>query len=200
MMYLQAALLHTEYFIASRSGQLDRMLNEIRVSPQLAARYRKFSLISVIFETAISIPITGVCMYGFFLKDGQFQYMIAPFDTLIPIDGAWATVMRPLQSIVAVFAVQVWMCSTIMNQIITDVFYRQYRQIVGEFREAIDRRGRFKNRIRIFRCRHHALSTMVRTADSFMMVGNVTNVSMMCSLCVTLLPTMGTCDSSGLAE
>jgi len=180
MMFLQVALLHTSYFVTSRSGQLDRLLDVIRVSPHLAARYRKLSLISVILETAISIPASVLLVYGLFMKDSKFQFLIAPFTTLIPIDGVWMTVMSSLVSIVIVFAVQTWLCSTIMNQIITNVLYRLYRQINDEFREAIDRRGSFKSRIRVFRCRHHALSTMVRTADSFMMVGNVTNVFMTC--------------------
>jgi hypothetical protein len=172
------AILHTSYFIASHSGNLDRIINELRIGPESVAYFRKF----VVLFIAQSFVILMICILFFiyivFLTNGSLDFLLAPFVTQIPVNVNMRFVIKFVYMICFFHMVPSWVFLQMMNHMLAVIFHRQFSLLNNRFKQAIDKRGRFKGDLKIFRQRHHRLCQFVKLSDGFFMFGNLA-----CFLC-----------------
>lgn len=176
LMQLQCAVMHTSYFIASRNGKLDQMLGKLSITENFADLLHKQSIACVVFNSFIAIAFIASAVYGLFLTNGEFNFAISPFTTLIPVDGIWLNVLRVLSFVLYSFVVQSWVWPFLMNLMLAAVLIKLFRQLNRHFRKALNNGGQFDGSIQTFRSRHQALSEVVHTLDSFVKIGNVASV------------------------
>lgn len=159
VMQLQCAVMQTSYYIASRKGKLDQILDELNVTEKYAALLYKQSIACLVFNSFIAILFVGNGVFGLFLSNGEFDFATSPFTTLIPVDGIWLNVVRVLSFILYLFVMQSWVWSFVMNLMLTAILFLLFRQLNRRFRRALSRRGQFNGNLKTFRSRHQALSS-----------------------------------------
>ena len=73
---LQGAIFQTSYYLASSTGQLERLLHQIPVESKLVGRIRKYSLATVVFKVAMTLLITAFFTYAVCFTDGKFDFLL----------------------------------------------------------------------------------------------------------------------------
>jgi hypothetical protein len=167
------AMLQMSYFIACRSGRLDGVLHEIRVNAATAQTIRRKAIVLTIIVWILIALHASFDWYLIFMTNGEFDFAMAPFGTLFLMDGAQKFALKLLTFGLNMFALPVWALPLSVNQLLTFAFFSQFQRLNNEFRRSIDDNGRFHGNMRSFRRRHQYLSRIVKSADSFIMFGNV---------------------------
>ena len=75
------AIMHTSYYIASKSGKLKQIMTQLKVSPECTRIYRKFVLFYIAASLVITAVLFGYMSYFVFFTDGSFDFLLSPFVT-----------------------------------------------------------------------------------------------------------------------
>jgi hypothetical protein len=156
--YLQCAVMQTSYFIASHSGKLDRLLDELIVSSEFAEQVRKHAMACIVYNSLIATFSIAAGIRAIFMSNGEFDFVLAPFVTLIPVNDNWLIVLKILSFVVYSLVIHSWLWTLLMNVTITVILFLLFRQLNIRFRRAVGHRGQFKGNLKTFRSRHQALS------------------------------------------
>jgi hypothetical protein len=157
-MYLQCAVMQTSYFIASHSGKLDRLLDKLIVTSEFAEQVRKHAMACIVYNSLIAIFSIGTGIRTLFMSNGEFDFVLTPFVTLIPVNNNWLMVLKFLAFVVYSLVIHSWVWSFLMNVTIMATFFLLFRQLNIRFRRAVGHRGQFKSNLKTFRISHQALS------------------------------------------
>jgi len=161
-MSLQCAMTITSYYIASNNGSLELILNQSKVSAEFVKDFRNLTTLVVLMATMVDASTLSLFGYALFFTDGSFDFLLAPFVTQIPQDelqGGWMYVAKLCVTLYLLSITQLLIWLIAMNSLLSQLLVRQFRILNGRFHSAIDRRGKFKGDIKIFRNRHQALSS-----------------------------------------
>jgi hypothetical protein len=169
---IECCLMQTACYCASRSGQLDRLILGLKVTRDLAEKVRRLSYACVVYNVVSCFGIIGFSVYAIYQNSSVFGFLSAPFFTYIPVNDTWHDVMLILPSIMLVFVTPVWCWSISATLMIVLLLYKSFQRINQQFRAA-SQRGRFTGHLKTFRVCHQTVRKAVRTADSFLMIGNV---------------------------
>jgi len=169
------AILHTSYFFASESGRLDSIIKSARLTPKCIPTLRKLTVCYLCVAFACIATLSMFFSYLLFTTNGSFDFMMTPFVIYIPVDSPYRNALRVIYIVGYFFSVPSWFLPHVMNHIITAIIYRQFSLLNRRFVESIGLHGQFNEDLAKFRRRHQSLSLTVKQADSFFMLGNVSN-------------------------
>jgi hypothetical protein len=174
--YLECAVMHTSYFIASRSGKLDQFLNRLTVTEQFAVQLHKYVVRYIVFNSVMLVITILTNAYIMLLADNKFSFFLSPFSSLIPVDGTALIVLKAISVILNAVVVQSWSWPLAMNLVLSAILFVLFRQCNRRFIKATDRRGRLSVNLKTFRSQYQTLIDAVSIADSFIKVGNVASI------------------------
>jgi hypothetical protein len=175
----QCACLHTSYYIASITGRLNKILQDVPVSTELRHEIRKLAVAITAWVFCFSILDTILTTY-YILSTDYLNFAVAPFFTLILVGKNGLIVCKLVMLVFERLSSTIWVQTETMNQLLAFILVRAYRQLYQQFRQ--------KTRIRkgvisagtisltMVRHRHQNLCEAVFTADRFMMLSNLATV------------------------
>jgi hypothetical protein len=165
--------MQTAYFVASHTGRLDRVLCEIRVTSDRAAKARKHVTFYVVCGWILLIVIIPISTVSVFCSNGAADIHLTPFVTYIPLPNYGLQIVRVVDVVFAVFLLAAWVFTQATNFMLATIFYQQFNDLNESYKCSIDDRGRFHGDLETFRQRHQILSSLVNESDSFFMISNV---------------------------
>ena len=168
------AVLHTSYFLASSTGQLDRVLRQIRITDDHATVFRK--MVVVFTAAAWNNVLFSVIIFGSYMFncEGFVDYIMSPLSTIIDVRGAALAVVRLLYLVfVEIPSTATWVLILVTNHILSLVLVKQFQLIHDNIRRSTDSRGRFTGSITTIRRRYESVCSAVKTVDGFLMFGNI---------------------------
>jgi hypothetical protein len=187
LIFLQCAVMQTSYYIASWSGSLDHILERLNVTQKFADQIYKYSFACVACNSVTAVSSIAGTVYAMFFFDGSFDFGVAPFTTLIPIDGTMLNVLKALMFLVYSFVMQAWIWPLLTNLMMTAILCLLFRQFNDRFWKELNRRGQFSGNLKTFRSRHQSLCEIVCIADSFIRLGNVASIVCQMAIVTVLL-------------
>jgi hypothetical protein len=187
LLFLQCAVIQTSYFIASNNGKLDQMLDRLNVTEKFADLIYKHSIACVAYNSLVAVFCIATSIYGMFLSQDAFNFAVAPFVTLIRVDGIWLNILKVASLLLFTFVMQSWVWPLMMNLVLTAILLLLFRDFNRHFHKALRPRGQFKGNVKVFRSRHLALSEVVQAADSFIRLGNVASIVCQMTAVIILL-------------
>lgn len=174
VVHCETAVVKTAYYFASRSGKLDHLLRQVRVTPDFVRVLRKTMIMRIVTFAISSAVFAALFLYAIFFTNGKFDFFVAPFVTRIPVNDQWLNVTKWLFVLVDQLVLHSFIWSLTMNQILIEILLRQFKIVNNQFGAACSRRGRFLGKLKTFRNRHQELCRFVQTVDSFQMITNAT--------------------------
>jgi hypothetical protein len=173
---LQGAVIQTSY-----SGTLNRILSELKITPDLAKLIYRRACVMIVVNVCTIISLLGIFMCVLSQMSHDFDFYIAPFVTLIPISDEWLIVAK-LTFIISFLTLQQGMhWPTAMNVTLTEVIVRRFNMCSSQFSNAINRRGQFNGDMRSFKRIHQDVTEVVHSVDSIMRFGNFL---VSCAICL----------------
>jgi len=156
--YLRCAVSQTSYFIASRSGQFDRLLTDLRVTAEFAEKIHGLAGLYVVACCFMACVVFAFESYVIFAAPPTFNFFFTPLETHIPVNGVGLIVGKVMLLFVLFFITQSWWWPKVMNHLLAYVLRKQFRIFNSRFYSAIDKQGKFNGDLRVYRARHQALS------------------------------------------
>jgi hypothetical protein len=170
--HCEVAIVKTAYYFVSRSGKLDDLLHQMRVSSDFVRKLPKLVKARIILFAPSSIAFSVLYIYTIFFTNGKLDFFVCSFVLLIPLNSHWLTVAKSVFTVVDIWVLHGFIWTLTMNQLLGEILIRQFQMINHRFRIASNRRGQFKGKLKTFRKRHQALCRDVRTVDSLLMITN----------------------------
>jgi hypothetical protein len=167
-------VLHTSYFVACHTGRLDRVLREIRVTPDLAKKIRSVATVVTVLIWIIYISSLGFSFYALFFTGGRFDFLLAPAVTQFAVSSETTLLsLKVIILLVTAFMQPALLFPHSNNLVLAAIFCQQFCDLNKKFRRAIDDCGQFHGNLEKFRHRHQALCRLVKMTDGFVMISNV---------------------------
>jgi len=167
------ALQYTACFIASHTGNLDRVFSDATLSKSDVARYRRLAIIHTIVCWVFMLADVSVYMLPLFIEDHALYSSLTPFGVHVFITDNLLILAKVMLVLLFILADSALFFSHSINYMVTSVLSDQFRTQNKAFHHAVGCRGKFQGSVREFRRRHQELSQSVQNADKFMMVNNV---------------------------
>jgi hypothetical protein len=168
---VQCAMQQTAYFLASRNGNFQRVLDDIRIKSassgafvrRLASRFTMVTWLMVAFDVAFNVY--NVCFSG-----GLMDVFLAPFGTYINFPQF--TSLRPVLIIVCIHLYPAWCFPVAMTFMLSCIIAHQFRSIANSVRQMSNdpekEIGIWDTDIEEIRLQHQELCRIVDRADRFL--------------------------------
>jgi hypothetical protein len=173
--FLLCAINQSSLFIACYSGRLHRILSETRVTKELAGQLRKRAVMNTAIALIFYFINVVFFLYYFFLSgDSFYDYVLAPSETLIPINNAVTKYAgRAAFCVVGTYILSSLMLPPVFYNTLANLFSGQFLVLDDRLKKSIGADGRFTGSIGIFRRRHHMICRDVKYADYFVSISNL---------------------------
>jgi hypothetical protein len=170
--YLQPTLQHTAYFMASHSGKLDRILNNIQQLPQRKRQGvgRNAVILTICSWLAIAISVSFQ-IYGIqtTYNGSTAPSSIAPFGTYLQVTNT--LLHQVIITIVTIHVHSSWIFPLTMTLMLTMTFTSHFRSVDKRLREAIKRpQGITDEVIDDTREEHQKLCRLVERSNHFLQI------------------------------
>jgi len=157
--FLECSMSNTSYYIAMRTGRLDRIINTMRISVEFAERLRKLSIVFVVLTTCLAMLLTVIVSAALYYFGESFIFLAAPFENQVLNSDSWFEVTKIGFVVLCILLVQSWSLPMAMNTALTFIFYWQFCSLNERFASTLGRNGKLASGdLATFRSRHQALS------------------------------------------
>lgn len=170
----QCALVHTAYYSASQSGELDKLITGIRVTKDFAKKVHKLSIAFIVVSVLVTVGFVSLSAVAFYRNGFVFDFLLTPFSIYIPVKDAWRDFIKFVFLLWILFMAATWSVFISANQLVILLLHKSFQMINEKFQIA-SKRSRFIGQLKTYRNRHQTAREAVRSADSFLMIGNVSS-------------------------
>ena len=161
-------------FGVSYSGNLDRMLERIKVDEECAKYYRKTATIYASLSWVVLLINCVFIFFSMFFTGGYMDIMLAPIAVYVNL--SYLVIPRVVVFLYAnVYLATAWIFPHAMNFMLATIFAHQYRQLGRSFERRLadsDERQVSDSDIELLRQKHDQISTYVSKADDVLMFHN----------------------------
>jgi hypothetical protein len=171
--FLQPAIQHTAFFMASRSGNLDRILNDV---PQLPEKQRQRLHRNAVILTFCSwLAIANSICFQFYWMQSTFNdtqlapTFIAPFGTLVPVTDS--RLHQVVFSVATIHVHSSWILPLAMTLMLATTFSSHFRGADLRLREHIKSSHTITDDLIDHSREHHQqLCRLVERSDDFLRI------------------------------
>lgn len=169
----QCAIQQTAYFLACRSGKLDKVLSEARLqSPACGIYFRHKAAMLAACAWSLMVVNVAFFVYIIFFTGGIFDGFLAPFSTHIHITDM--SVIKIIFFILCIYIIPAYCLPTVMTFTLSVIYFFQFRFLTTKLRQVISRADGgvtlSDDDIEEIRQQHHTLCHSVERADRFLKV------------------------------
>ena len=173
--HVQVTIQQTSFFIACRSGRLDRVLEDIRLKRASCSAF-VHRLAAKVAAVAWLVVVSNFAFFIYLLNfsGGMFDNLLAPNSTYIIVSNM--VPYRILYSVLSLFLQAAWCFPAAMTLTISVIFSFQFRQLTTQLRKLVDEQnesGVFYADIEEIRQQHQQLCRSVERADHFLKIYNL---------------------------
>jgi hypothetical protein len=141
---IQCAVQMTAYFMASRSGRLDRILNDVRLKSAKCNVYtRRMAIRLTSFAWAVAVINFGFYMYTLCFTGGVNDILLAPFGSYVELPD-----MTPARITFLVYSVHLhlaWCFPVAMTFMLSVIIAHQFRYVSDRASSCDSRHRRIRN-------------------------------------------------------
>jgi len=151
------AFQQTACFVASQTGNLDRVFSDAILPKSDVARYRRLAVIHTLLCWVLVLADANIYLLPVFIADSTLNSSMTPFAVHVFITDHLIILAKLMTSILFLLADFAWFFYQSLKYVITSVLYDQFHRLNKDFNLAISCKGEFQGSIREFRRRHQEL-------------------------------------------
>jgi len=167
---IQCAMQQTAYFVASRTGALDEVLDDIHLKSTMCSHYvHRLSFNFAFLAWSVAGINFAFFIYNICLSGGANDLQLVPFGTYVNVSDMVA--IRRLYIVLSVPLHTAWCFPVIMTFMLSMIFAHQFRYVAERLRKTVNdanEGGLSAADIEEIRQQHQTLCRTVQRADSFL--------------------------------